>query len=90
MLPYKCILVTGATSGIGRALTHRLIQTGAFVIAVGRRQDRLDQLAMQYGDKISAESFDVSDITKLPEWCQSYVSHMSRFISGLYTLCSVH
>lgn len=73
MFPYKCILVTGATSGIGRALTERFITNGAFVIAVGRRQHRLDELANSFGpDKIATESFDVTNITELPAWISKY------------------
>jgi short-subunit dehydrogenase len=38
-------IVTGATSGIGRALTIELIRHGAKVIAMGRRGERLQELA---------------------------------------------
>jgi NADP-dependent 3-hydroxy acid dehydrogenase YdfG len=67
--PYKCVLVTGATSGIGLALAEKIIAHGSFVIAVGRRQDRLDELVRKHGeDKVAAECFDVGQIEKLPEW----------------------
>lgn len=77
MFPYKCILVTGATSGIGRALAERFINNGAFVIAVGRRQERLDELAKSFGpDKIATESFDVTNVTELPAWISKYDLHI--------------
>src|SRR5207253_8018447 len=38
-------IVTGASSGIGRALVIELIRRGAKVIAMGRRGDRLQSLA---------------------------------------------
>ncbi|KAF8710172.1 hypothetical protein AX14_005616 [Amanita brunnescens Koide BX004] len=43
----KCILVTGATSGIGRALAIALakLPSKPRVVAVGRRKDRLEELA---------------------------------------------
>ena len=37
----KVILVTGATSGIGKATALRLAQADAHVIAVGRREEGL-------------------------------------------------
>jgi NADP-dependent 3-hydroxy acid dehydrogenase YdfG len=69
--PYKNVLITGATSGIGRALAERMIASGIFVIAVGRRQDRLDELVAKHGsDKVAAEVFDVSDIDALGPWAK--------------------
>jgi 3-hydroxy acid dehydrogenase/malonic semialdehyde reductase len=43
----RTALVTGATSGFGRAVALRLLRAGARVIATGRRQDRLDELAAE-------------------------------------------
>lgn len=67
--PYKCVLVTGATAGIGFALAEKIINNGSFVIAVGRRQDRLDRLVQKHGnDKVAAECFDVGEIANLEKW----------------------
>lgn len=72
--PHKTVLITGATAGIGRALAERMIENGVFVIAVGRRKDRLDELVEKYGtDKVAAEVFDVSDLDAIPRWAGRYV-----------------
>lgn len=59
---YKQVLMVGSTSGIGAALADRLVQEGSKVVAVGRRQERLDSFVQKHGkDKASAERFDIND-----------------------------
>jgi len=53
-LSKKSIVVTGATSGIGLAAVKNLIKTGAFVIGVGRSEDRI----LKAREQILAESPD--------------------------------
>uniref|UniRef100_D8QLX7 NAD(P)-binding protein n=1 Tax=Schizophyllum commune (strain H4-8 / FGSC 9210) TaxID=578458 RepID=D8QLX7_SCHCM len=49
ILKSKCVLVTGATAGIGRALARAIrdLPSKPTVIAMGRRQERLDELAKE-------------------------------------------
>lgn len=69
--PHKKVLITGATAGIGRALAERMIEQGVFVIAVGRRKERLEDLVQKYGaDNCVAEGFDVTDLEALPTWAE--------------------
>jgi NAD(P)-dependent dehydrogenase (short-subunit alcohol dehydrogenase family) len=44
----KVALVTGAGSGIGRAIALAFAQAGAHVLGVGRRQDALDETAREH------------------------------------------
>lgn len=41
----KSVVVTGASSGMGKAIVERFVREGASVIAVARRLDRLEELA---------------------------------------------
>ena len=55
-----CVWVTGASSGIGKALVGQLVAAGNFVIVSGRNKDALCKLAAQLGPKVKALPFDVS------------------------------
>ena len=55
------VMVTGATAGFGAAITRRFIAAGARVIGAGRRQERLDQLAGELGDRLLPLVLDVRD-----------------------------
>ncbi|KAG0652906.1 putative oxidoreductase [Hyphodiscus hymeniophilus] len=69
---YKTILVVGATSGIGLALSERFIENGCHVIAVGRRQQNLDSFVQKHGrDKASSFQFDITDLAGMPEFVKS-------------------
>lgn len=56
------ILVTGVTAGFGKAIAELLITKGHTVIGTGRRQDKLDALQRELGDKLIPLNFDVSDV----------------------------
>jgi len=58
----QTILITGATSGFGRAAARRFVDAGWRVIATGRRAERLDALADDLGrDRVHTAAFDIRD-----------------------------
>jgi NADP-dependent 3-hydroxy acid dehydrogenase YdfG len=72
----KIALITGATSGIGKATAQEFAKNGIHLILCGRRQERLEsiQKALQKQTEVHILKFDVRDkeetlkaITSLPE-----------------------
>lgn len=59
MSPERMIVVSGAGSGIGRAVTQRLVADGGQVTAVGRRPEPLQQLADELGKAVRPVAADV-------------------------------
>lgn len=72
---YQHVLVVGATSGIGAAMADRLIKEGSKVIAVGRRQDKLDEFVGKHGrDKANAVKFDIADRQNIEKFVRELVA----------------
>ncbi|WP_432947488.1 SDR family oxidoreductase [Kribbella sp. CA-253562] len=61
----KTWFVTGASSGIGRAVTTQLLASGHRVAAVARNPETLAQLAGQYPDQLWTAALDVTETKAL-------------------------
>ncbi|WP_406486359.1 oxidoreductase [Streptomyces phaeochromogenes] len=57
----KVWLVTGASSGFGRAIADAAVAAGDTVIGTARRTEALDELVAAYPDRVEAISLDVTD-----------------------------
>ena len=62
----KTALITGATSGIGRATAHEFAKHGINLVLCGRRQQRLDSIekALSKQTDVQTLNFDVRDREK--------------------------
>jgi NAD(P)-dependent dehydrogenase (short-subunit alcohol dehydrogenase family) len=58
-------LITGASRGLGRTLTERLLERGDRVAATLREASRLDDLAERFGDQILVLELDVCDVERM-------------------------
>ena len=59
----KCVVITGASSGIGRALALHLAERGGAVGLIARRSEPLEQLAAAIRDKGGRAHPAVADVT---------------------------
>lgn len=57
----KVVLITGATRGIGKALTDIIICNGGTVVATGIADADLEPLRALYQDKVITYACDVAD-----------------------------
>jgi NAD(P)-dependent dehydrogenase (short-subunit alcohol dehydrogenase family) len=72
-LPHKIAIVTGASSGISRAIALRFASEGARVIAVARHSETLQSVAAQAQGEVVPYACDVSQpdqVAALGEFCR--------------------
>jgi NAD(P)-dependent dehydrogenase (short-subunit alcohol dehydrogenase family) len=70
----KIGIVTGAGSGIGRACAITLAREGARVTLVGRRKDRIEEVAREIGDLAVAIPADISKTSEIHHLIDQTVS----------------
>ena len=79
----RCIWITGASSGLGRALAIELANAGNFVIVSGRSQQLLADLVKQYPGKMKSLPLDVShniDLKKTAEQIREITDYVDMVI----------
>ena len=91
------IIVTGASSGIGRALSLKLNEQGATVIGIGRSLERLEETKRVASNKenFHIEQKDLTlDVDSLPDYIKSLKDKYGRFkglacVAGIDKVCTV-
>jgi NADP-dependent 3-hydroxy acid dehydrogenase YdfG len=67
----KVVVITGASSGLGRGFAHALSDAGAALALGARRHDSLTELADQIiasGGSVITHRTDVTDPVTAPRW----------------------
>lgn len=74
----RVVLITGASEGIGAAVSHRLARTGAQMALAARKLDRLEALAVEIlqssGCESAVISADVTDSQQVKEMVESVIA----------------
>ncbi len=86
----RTILITGATDGLGRALTHRLAADGATVLLHGRDQGKLDRTAAEIRDthgggrthRLRADLADLAQVRGLAAETRQATDRLDVFVSN--------
>ncbi len=69
----KCVVVTGASSGIGEALAREYAALGARVVLGARQEDKLTQIVADIKAAGGEASYSVVDVVK-PEECEALIN----------------
>lgn len=72
-MTHKIALVTGASSGIGEALTRELISKNWTVIGLARRSEKLSAIKNELGSPFIPMACDVADTSDIQRVCQNIV-----------------
>ena len=84
------ILVTGASSGIGRDTAVLLSELGAQLVLVARSQPRLEETAaLLKGGGHSVAAYDLTDYENIPDWMKQLGSRHGPF-DGLVHSAGIH
>ncbi|MFG3291563.1 SDR family NAD(P)-dependent oxidoreductase [Streptomyces sp. NPDC048179] len=71
-------LVTGASSGFGRAITRAAVAAGDVVVGAARRPEALDDLVIAYPDQVEALRLDVTDAAAVEGAVRDVVARHGR------------
>lgn len=77
-------VVTGASSGMGKQVALELAQSGANVLAIARREEKLRELQASFKDNIFIASLDVCDGERLEEAINEFVASNGKLHGSVH------
>ena len=63
----KTVVITGATSGLGRATALQLAQKGAFVLIIARSNTKANEIITEIKKKGGKGQFIISDLSSMKD-----------------------
>lgn len=74
----QLFIVTGASSGFGKAVATRLLEEGANILVIARREELLNEFVLQYPEQANIIAGDLTDqetLNRIPEFLGSRQLH---------------
>ena len=68
------IVITGATKGLGRALTEKYIQLGHIVIGCGRSVNSIESMSNSHPKNTDFQVVDISDYKRVRSWAEDVLN----------------
>jgi 3-oxoacyl-[acyl-carrier protein] reductase len=72
----KTVVVTGVTSGIGKAITEHLVFQGHRVVGIARSKDKLDELTAAHPERVIPFVCDVRSASAVAETIEKVVAQV--------------
>lgn len=69
----KIIIITGATRGLGRALSDKYVEMGHTVIGCGRNAEIIKKMSAKYPTNTDFQALDVSDYESVIFWANRII-----------------
>ncbi|MGQ7409458.1 SDR family NAD(P)-dependent oxidoreductase [Streptococcus suis] len=78
----RTCMITGATSGIGKAIAYAFAKNGDNVVITGRRKEQLEtikkDLETSYSINVTLAVFDVTNVEEVIEQCQQIMKEVGQ------------
>ncbi len=78
----KTVLITGASSGIGRELALQLIETGCHLILIARSEDKLQEIVKAIQNRGGKATYFSADLTN-PKQLDNVISNINENVSQI-------
>lgn len=78
-MKFETALITGGSTGIGEALVRQLVAEGCRVVFCARRQEKIDALCEELGERAIGIQADVSD----PQRAEALVNEAEEILGSL-------
>lgn len=72
----RVVVVTGATRGLGLAMTSRMVRAGHVVVGCGRSAEGVSALRQAFGSPSAFEVVDVTDEGAVRAWAEAFLGRL--------------